>query len=91
MGAYIATASGDRAIRLETRRFHRLCAHSGLFFADLLNAVRPGCIKREVLANTPAGRTGSQWEEDKRHDEKKANAKYVLTVARKLGCAVFLT
>jgi len=62
-----------------------------LFFADLLNAVRPGSIKREVLANTPAGRTGSQWEEDKRHDEKKANAKYVLTVARKLGCAVFLT
>lgn len=50
----------------------------GLLLADLLAAVRPGCID---AANLAAGATD---------DERKANAKYVLSVARKLGCTLFL-
>ena len=50
----------------------------GLFFAELLDAVRPGCIQRDAL--TPGTSD----------DERKANAKYVLSVARKVGCTVFL-
>jgi len=51
---------------------------SGLFIIDLLAAVEPRCINRSLV--TP-GATD---------EERKLNAKYVISSARKIGCSLFL-
>lgn len=51
---------------------------SGVFFLDLLGAVQPRVVNRKVV---------TKGEDD---DEKKLNATYIISVARKLGCSVFL-
>ena len=62
----------------KARSFGDEALGDGLLLADLLAAVRPGCLDPAMMA---AGATD---------DERKANAKYVLSVARKLGCTLFL-
>jgi len=51
---------------------------SGLFLIDLLAAVEPRCVDRKLV--TP-GVTD---------EERKLNAKYVISSARKIGCSLFL-
>ncbi|VFQ91771.1 unnamed protein product [Cuscuta campestris] len=51
---------------------------SGLFFLELLSAVEPRVVNWNLV---------SKGESD---DEKKLNATYIISVARKLGCSIFL-
>ncbi|WOL16128.1 hypothetical protein Cni_G24910 [Canna indica] len=51
---------------------------SGIFFLDLLSAVEPRVVNWSLV-------TKGESEE-----EKKMNASYIISVARKLGCSVFL-
>ena len=48
------------------------------FLIALLDAIRPGSVDMSLVATADGD------------EERKANAKYVLSVARKLGCAVFV-
>ena len=50
-----------------------------VFIMDLLNAMRPGIVNWTLVH-------GIDSPDDQMH-----NAKYVISVARKIGCAVFLT
>lgn len=50
---------------------------SGLFWLDLLAAVEPRCVNRELIT---AGST---------EEERMLNARYAVACARKLGCAIF--
>ena len=56
-----------------------LLVANSVFFMDLLEALEPGVVDWDVLR-------GVEAEEDRRH-----NAQYVISVARKLGCPVFIT
>ena len=60
------------------RDLHDKSLSSGLFLVELLAAVEPRCVDRELV--TP-GVT---------EEEKKLNAKYAISSARKLGCTLFL-
>ncbi|XP_074590864.1 fimbrin-4-like [Curcuma longa] len=51
---------------------------NGLFFLELLSAVKPRVVNWKVV---------TKGETD---EEKKLNATYIISVARKLGCSVFL-
>ncbi|XP_008800977.1 fimbrin-2-like [Phoenix dactylifera] len=51
---------------------------SGIFFLDLLSAVEPRVVNRSLV---------TKGEND---EEKKMNASYIISVARKLGCSIFL-
>ncbi|KMZ60368.1 putative Fimbrin [Zostera marina] len=51
---------------------------SGVFFLDLLSAVEPRIVNRSLV---------TKGETD---EEKKMNATYIISVARKLGCSIFL-
>ncbi|CAL9095942.1 unnamed protein product [Musa textilis] len=51
---------------------------SGIFFLDLLSAVEPRVVNWSLV---------TKGETD---EEKKMNASYIISVARKLGCSVFL-
>jgi plastin-1 len=51
---------------------------SSLFFIDLLEQIQPRCVNRDLVT------------EGVSEDDKKLNAKYAISCARKLGCAVFL-
>ena len=52
---------------------------TSVFFMDLIEAIEPGIVDWDVLR-------GIESAEDRKH-----NAQYVISVARKLGCPVFLT
>ena len=58
--------------------FHDRSLADGLFLIELLAAIEVRCIDRTLV--TPG----------KTDDEKKLNAKYVLSSARKIGCSLFL-
>ena len=60
------------------RDLHDKSLSSGRFLVELLAAVEPRCVDRELV--TP-GVTA---------EEKKLNAKYAISSARKLGCTLFL-
>ncbi|MED6208271.1 fimbrin, partial [Stylosanthes scabra] len=51
---------------------------SGIFFLELLSAVEPRVVNWNLV---------TKGESD---DEKKLNATYIISVARKLGCSIFL-
>jgi len=51
---------------------------TGVFFLDLLNGVRPGYVDYSLVTQ---GRD---------EDEKKANAKLAISIARKMGALIFL-
>uniref|UniRef100_A0A0D9VKA9 Calponin-homology (CH) domain-containing protein n=1 Tax=Leersia perrieri TaxID=77586 RepID=A0A0D9VKA9_9ORYZ len=51
---------------------------NGLFFLELLSAVQPRVVNWKVV---------TKGEDD---EEKKLNATYIISVARKIGCSVFL-
>ncbi|TVU28269.1 hypothetical protein EJB05_19780, partial [Eragrostis curvula] len=51
---------------------------NGLFFLELLSAVQPRVVNWKVVTKGEAD------------EEKKLNATYIISVARKLGCSVFL-
>ncbi|XP_022932258.1 fimbrin-1-like [Cucurbita moschata] len=51
---------------------------NGIFFLDLLSAVQPRVVNWNLVTN---------GEND---DEKRLNATYIISVARKLGCSIFL-
>eukprot|EP00249_Psilotum_nudum_P023576 c28927_g1_i1 orf=240-2156(+) len=51
---------------------------NGIFFLDLLGAVEPRVVNWSLVTN---GETD---------EEKKQNANYIISVARKLGCSIFL-
>ncbi|KAE9606376.1 putative dystrophin [Lupinus albus] len=51
---------------------------NGLFFLDLLSAVEPRVVNWNLV---------TKGEKD---DEKRLNATYIISVARKLGCSIFL-
>ena len=63
---------------LEIRDFHDKSLGSGLFLIELLAAVEPRCIDRSLV-------TPGESDEDR-----KLNAKYVISSARKIGCSLFL-
>lgn len=73
----VAAAAGDEP-PLAMSSFADKSLSTGRFLVDLLAAVRPGKINRELIT---AGVTEA---------ERADNAKYVLSSARKLGCTVFL-
>ncbi|KAG1327304.1 Fimbrin-5 [Cocos nucifera] len=51
---------------------------NGIFFLELLSAVKPRVINWKLV---------TKGEDD---EEKKLNAQYIISVARKLGCSIFL-
>nr|XP_019707726.1 fimbrin-5 isoform X1 [Elaeis guineensis] len=51
---------------------------NGIFFLELLSAVKPRVVSWKLV---------TKGEDD---EEKKLNAQYIISVARKLGCSVFL-
>ncbi|XP_028751926.1 fimbrin-1-like [Neltuma alba] len=51
---------------------------SGIFFLELLSAVEPRVVNWNLVAKGASD------------DEKKLNATYIISVARKLGCSIFL-
>ena len=60
------------------RDFHDKTLSTGIFLIDLLAAIEPRSVNREHV--TP-GATA---------DEQALNAKYAISAARKIGCALFL-
>ncbi|GFQ00145.1 fimbrin-2 [Phtheirospermum japonicum] len=50
----------------------------GLFFLELLNAVRPTSVNWSLVTKASS------------EEEKKMNATYIISIARKLGCSIFL-
>ena len=60
------------------RNFKDSSLKTGLFLLDLLDSLKRGCVDYELVAR---GATV---------DECMMNAKYAITVARKLGCCLFL-
>nr|GMD56111.1 fimbrin-1 [Ipomoea batatas] len=68
--------STGRTSRMESFKDKNLS--SGLFFLELLSAVEPRVVNWNLV---------SKGESD---DEKKLNATYIISVARKLGCSIFL-
>ncbi|KAE8776140.1 Fimbrin-like protein 2 [Hordeum vulgare] len=68
--------SSGRNSRMESFKDKNLS--SGIFFLELLSAVLPRVVNWKVV---------SKGVDD---DEKKLNATYIISVARKLGCSVFL-
>lgn len=71
----VAEAGSERRIR----SMKDSSISDGLFLLDLLGAIEPRVINEELVTS---GETD---------DDKMMNAKYVISVARKLGCLVFLT
>ncbi len=71
---------------------------TGVFFADLLASIKDGCVQPEFITagQTPEGACPSQQPTvfAVAHlsfpPDAMANAKYVLSVARKLGAVIFL-
>jgi plastin-1 len=49
-----------------------------IFFLDLLNAIRPGCVDASVVLTSGSA------------DDNLKNAKYAISMARKLGATIFL-
>jgi len=68
-------ASG-RTSRMES--FKDKSLSSGVFFLELLSAVQPRVVNWKVVTKGEAD------------EEKKLNSTYIISVARKLGCSVFL-
>lgn len=68
--------STGRKSRMESFKDKNLS--SGLFFLELLSAVEPRVVNWNLV---------SKGETD---DEKRLNATYIISVARKLGCSIFL-
>ena len=74
---------------------------NGIFFLELLTAVDPRVVNWDLVTN---GENGMQFQNSgyisscsKNNDyycnadeEKKSNATYIISVARKLGCSIFL-
>lgn len=65
-----------RKSRIESFRDKSLC--TGLFFLELLSSVEPRVVNWNLV---------TKGETD---DQKRLNATYIISVARKLGCSVFL-
>ncbi|KAG6596927.1 Fimbrin-1, partial [Cucurbita argyrosperma subsp. sororia] len=65
-----------RASQIESFRDKSLT--NGIFFLELLSAVEPRVVNWNLVTN---------GEND---DEKRLNATYIISVARKLGCSIFL-
>lgn len=61
------------------RNFKDTTLKNGLFFLDLVNAIEPRAINWELVANGDSD------------DDHLANAKYAISIARKVGACVFLT
>lgn len=68
--------SSGRKSRIQSFKDKSLC--NGLFFLELLSAVEPRVVNWNLV---------TKGEND---DEKRLNAIYIISVARKLGCSVFL-
>ncbi|XP_008787784.1 fimbrin-2-like [Phoenix dactylifera] len=68
--------SSGRHSRMES--FKDKTLSSGFFFLDLLSAVEPRVVNWSLVTH---------GEND---EEKKMNASYIISVARKLGCSIFL-
>ncbi|XP_075522991.1 fimbrin-1-like [Primulina tabacum] len=68
--------NSGRKSQIESFKDKRLS--SGLFFLELLSAVEPRVVNWNLV---------TKGESD---DEKKLNATYIISVARKLGCSIFL-
>ncbi|KAL0550148.1 hypothetical protein IC582_014648 [Cucumis melo] len=68
--------STGRSSQIESFRDKRLS--NGIFFFELLSAVEPRVVNWNLVTN---------GEND---DEKRLNATYIISVARKLGCSIFL-
>lgn len=68
--------SSGRRSRIESFRDKNLS--NGLFFLELLSAVEPRVVNWNLV---------TKGEKD---DDKRLNATYIISVARKLGCSVFL-
>ncbi|TFK63585.1 fimbrin [Pluteus cervinus] len=54
---------------------------TGLFFLDLLDAIRPGVVDPSLVLNV---------NESSGYDDRKQNAKLAISIARKLGALIFL-
>jgi len=52
---------------------------NSIFFLDLLNAIRPGCVDPSVVIGNPGN-----------DEDCMKNAKYTISMARKLGATIFL-
>jgi plastin-1 len=61
------------------RNFKDQSLKSGTFFLDLVNAIEPRAVNWELVTS------GST------EDERMSNAKYSISIARKIGACVFLT
>jgi plastin-1 len=74
--ANLKVRNAGKTTRMES--FKDKSLSSGLFFLDLLGAVEPRVVNWDLVTN---GVTD---------DDKRVNATYIISVARKLGCSVFL-
>ncbi|GBG62613.1 hypothetical protein CBR_g31249 [Chara braunii] len=65
-----------KATRMES--FKDKTLSTGVFFLDLLGAVEPRIVNTTLVT------------EGKTAEDRESNAKYIISVARKLGCSIFL-
>jgi plastin-1 len=69
----------------EMTNFKDPTLRNSVFFLDLLNAIKPGIVNYELLTSAT---TGNQYLI--LDDEAKLNAKYAVSIARKLGATIFV-
>ncbi|ONK72517.1 uncharacterized protein A4U43_C04F20240 [Asparagus officinalis] len=65
-----------KSLRMES--FKDKTLSNGIFFLELLSAVEPRVVNWSLVTKGESG------------EEKKMNATYIISVARKLGCSIFL-
>ncbi|KAJ8446932.1 hypothetical protein Cgig2_016474 [Carnegiea gigantea] len=64
---------------------------NGIFLLELLSAVEPRVVNWQVVTKGETGKNESETVPFNQSDEdKQANANYIISVARKLGCSIFL-
>jgi plastin-1 len=74
--ANVKVKNSGKSTQMESYKDNTLS--SGLFFLNLLGAVEPSVVNWSLVTN---GKT---------EEEKRKNANYIISVARKLGCSIFL-
>src|SRR5262249_942788 len=69
-------AGSGKSTRMES--FKDASLRNSVFFIDLLAAVRPNVIDYELVTDGASDKDATQ------------NAKYAISIARKIGCTIFL-
>lgn len=76
-----ATAQGHKASVKPLRSFKDPAITTGVFFLELLDAMRPGIVDFSLVANV---------NESGDYEQRRQNAKLAISIARKMNATIFL-